>query len=282
MEDLSAYVSDDHLAVEAFSERGWNVDWVPWTAKQDWSRYEAVLIRSPWDYHKHLRRFVEVLGRIDAVTHLLNPLTLVKWNARKTYLNDLRDRGVAIVPTKFGREVKRGDVDEILSCFGTERVIVKPVVGAGADSTFLLERDASSTHREAVAEAFRDAEFMVQPFIPSVLDEGEYSLIYFDGSFSHSVVKTPKPLDFRVQEELGGTIVHIEAGSDLEHAARKAIEAIDVRPLYARVDLVRAAFGGWLVMELELIEPSLYLRTEPGAASRFARAFHVWMTRKER
>ncbi len=279
MEDLTGYISDDRLAVAEFRKRGWSVDLVPWTADVNWSHYDAVLVRSTWDYHKHAERFLAALERIDSETHLLNPFHLVRWNASKTYLIDLEDRGVAIVPTKFGRGLEKQHVESFFLHFGTDRIIIKPVVGAGADLTFLLVRDASAADRELVAATFQDTAFMVQPFVPSVLDEGEYSLFYFEGVFSHAVVKTPKQLDFRVQEEHGGTIRRTEAKPDLEAAARLAVDAVEPPPLYARVDLVRGPTGVWLIMELELIEPSLYLRTNPEAAVRFAEAFDVRMTR---
>lgn len=284
MEDLSGHVSDDELAVEPFRELGWRVDFVPWRADADWSKFEAVLIRSTWDYYKHLESFLTALEHIDAETRLLNPLEVVRWNSRKTYLADLEERGVEIVPTVFAAHLEPKGLATLFDRFQSDRIIIKPVVSAGAHRTFLLHRDlvaaASTEERAAAVECFADEEFMAQPFIGSVLNEGEYSVFYFDDKFSHTVVKTPKVRDFRVQEEHGGTIRKVAPPAGLETSARRALEAIEPDPLYARVDLVRGSSGRWMVMEVELIEPSLYLRTSAQASTRLAKAFDAWMARR--
>lgn len=279
MEDLSDYVSDDELAVEPFRELGWQVEFIPWTADETWSRFDAVLIRSTWDYFIHLETFLAVLERIHDATTLLNPLDVVRWNMRKTYLLDLQERGVEIVPTFVGGGLAPNSIEALFAQLQADRIVIKPVVSGGAYRTFLLARDAVATERSAVADSFGREAFIAQPFVDSVLHEGEYSVFYFDGCLSHTVVKTPKAKDFRVQEEYGGTIREVAAPAGLEKAARRAFEAVDPSPLYARVDLVRGAAGSWMVMEIELIEPSLYLRSSPGAPVRFACAFDAWTSR---
>ena len=282
MDDLSGYVSDDELAVEAFRRLGWEAEFVPWTAATNWTRFEAVLIRSTWDYHFHADHFLAVLAQIDAETLLLNPLEMVQWNASKTYLLDLRDHGVPIVPTTIGHALSREDLDEFMKRVGTAGIVVKPVIGGGADRTHLLRRGGSAGEIQAAVRDFSADEYMVQPFVESVVAQGEYSLFYFEGDFSHAVVKMPRPQDFRVQEEHGGIIRPIVPDAGLRAAARKAVNAAGPLPLYARVDLVAAQSGDWLLMELELIEPSLYLRSSPEAADRFADAFVKRIARFER
>lgn len=248
----------------------------------DWSGFEAVLIRSTWDYFKHLDAFLEVLERIEAETYLLNPLELVRWNSRKTYLSDLEGRGVEIVPTLFSARLGSSVLDDLFLQFQSNRIIIKPVVSGGAYRTFLLNHDAAEEKRAAAIESFAADEYLAQPFVESVISEGEYSVFYFDGVVSHTVVKTPNARDFRVQEEHGGTIREIGAPAGLKAAARRAFEAVKPRPLYARIDLVRGASGSWMVMEIELIEPSLYLRSSAGAPARLAHAFDAWMGRRRR
>ncbi len=280
MEDLSGQVSDDELAVEPFRDRGWNVEFVPWRADVDWTVFEAVIIRSTWDYHMHLDSFLAVLEHIDAKTRLLNQLDVVRWNSRKTYLADLEDRGIEIVPTIFDARLEPQGLVFLFDRLQSDRIIIKPVVSAGAHRTFLVERDApSSASARAALSSFCNDGFIAQPFIDAVLTEGEYSVFYFDDRHSHTVVKTPKVHDFRVQEEHGGTIREVAPPAGLPEASHRAFAAVEPQPLYARIDLVRGAAGAWMVMEIELIEPSLYLRASAGAPSRLAHAFDAWMAR---
>jgi hypothetical protein len=125
--------------------------------------------------------------------------------------------------------------------------------------------------------AFAGREVMAQPFLRSIVEEGEYSLFYFGGGLSHAVLKSPKEADFRVQEEHGGLIEPIGPPGFLAELGQRIVESLPVPPLYARVDLARLDSGGYALMELELIEPSLYFRTDPESPRRFARAFDNWM-----
>jgi len=124
---------------------------------------------------------------------------------------------------------------------------------------------------------FAERAFLVQPFMPSVVEEGEYSLFYFNGEYSHTILKTPKPADFRVQEEHGGIIKPMEPSAALRSAGRSVFDLIRPAPLYARVDLVRDGRGEFLVMELELIEPALYFRMDADSPRRFAAALNQIM-----
>lgn len=306
LDDPTPFVIDDPLVFEPMAELGWRVDSVSWRADVDWNDYEAVLIRTPWDYQDDPEAFVAVLEAVEASSaRLENPLDLVRWNLRKTYLRDLEQRGVRIVPTLWGlagEGCAPPDVATLRACFdapelaseGGGGLIVKPVVSANADDTFrlpagvpddLLAEVARTFARDGSVRDFRD--FMVQPFVESVVSEGEYSLFYFcDGTesdpFSHAILKTPKRDDFRVQEEHGGriTAMNVDAATRERILARgrQVMDAIRPAPLYARVDLVRLADGDFALMEVELIEPSLYFRMDPGAPERFARAFDSWMT----
>jgi hypothetical protein len=153
--------------------------------------------------------------------------------------------------------------------------VIKPVISASAFHTYRLRRgDRWSGEMEA---AFAGREVMAQPFLRSIVEEGEYSLFYFGGELSHAVLKSPKEEDFRVQEEHGGFIRKVEPPAPLVELGHRIVESLPVAPLYARVDLARLDSGGYALMELELIEPSLYFRTDPESPRRFARAFDDWM-----
>ena len=274
MDSLEAFVAYDHLAVEPLRARGWAVTDVPWRAETDWSRFEAVVIRTPWDYQRAPGAFLEVLAQIEASgARLANPLEVVRWNLDKTYLRDLGARGVPVVPTVWGEGLTPEALGGLFGDLGRE-IVVKPTVGANADDAFRLAPDADASGALA---AFAGRPFMAQPFVRSVVDEGEFSLFYFDGAYSHAILKTPAPRDFRVQEEHGGTIRAVEPAPALRAAAEAALEAAPGALLYARPDLVRMPDGSWALMELELIEPSLYFPYDAASPARFADAFVRWM-----
>lgn len=229
-----------------------------------------VVIRSPWDYHLRPAEFLEVVKGIAESTRLENQLELVRWNASKTYLKDLDRAGVPTVPTEW-LDRPPISLEGLSQQYGWEEVIVKPVVSASAYGTFRLHRDDTSGWMEA-KRFFENRPLMTQPLVESVLTEGEYSVFYFDGDYSHTVLKTAGGGDYRVQEEYGGTTVPSEPTQELRSAADRAMAALEQTPLYARVDLARAPdeTGYWL-MELELIEPVLYLGKDLDAPGRFAR-----------
>lgn len=280
-DNLEGYVTDDELAWEPLRERGWAVTAVSWRRRDvDWSRFEAVIIRTTWDYHLEPEAFLRALQRIDeSGTRLANPLPLVRWNARKTYLRDLSSRGLPVVPTLWSANPGAGDIQRLFGELGAEEIVIKPVVGATAYDTYRLGSHEGPRRTAEIAAVFAGREYMAQPFVASIAGEGELSLFYFGGEYSHAVRKTPKPADFRVQEEHGGLIEPADPPAALIDLGRRFLAVLDHPTLYARVDLVRLPAGGQALMELELIEPSLYFRMEPGSAGRFARALDAWVER---
>lgn len=278
LETRDGWVMDDDLAHEPLRELGWEVTSVPWSRPgMDWSRFEAVVIRSTWDYFRRFDEFLATLERIDrSGARLANPLETVRWNLHKTYLRDLEARGLPVVPTLWRTNPDADSIHRLFDELGTDEIVIKPVVSASAYDTFRLSRDSDPSE---MASRFAGREVMAQPFLASIVDEGEYSLFYFGGELSHTILKSPKDNDFRVQEEHGGFIRPAEPPAPLPDLGRRIVEALPVQPLYARVDLVRYPQGGpgFVLMELELVEPSLYFRIVPGSAERFARAFAAWM-----
>jgi hypothetical protein len=271
------YVIDDELAFEPLGALGWRVDSIPWQQPHvAWRDYDAVVIRSTWDYTETPDAFLSVLSDVErAGAPLFNPLRLVRWNLRKTYLLDLAARGIPVVPTLRRDRLCTEELGGLCDELGASDIVVKPVIGLNAEGAFRLAAGAGRDAIAPVAEHYADRELLAQPFVPAISTEGEFSLFYFNGEHSHTVLKTPQAGDFRVQEEHGGAIRAVQAEADLLAAGDAALTAVGEEPLYARADFVRAPddAGFWL-MELELIEPSLYLRTDPGAPWRFARALH--------
>jgi hypothetical protein len=279
MDDLTGFYTYEQLTYAHFEALGWAVDEVSWRADAAWSDYDLVVIRSPWDYQVDAQAFMRVLAQIDAETLLENSLALCRWNLAKTYLEALRAGGIAIVPTRWsdaGATLEESVYDD----FACQDIVIKPVVSANANFTYRISRPAFHQHAATLARDFAERAYMVQPFLSAIVEVGEYSLFYFDGRYSHAVIKSPKPDDFRVQEEHGGEIRATDADPGLRAAGGAVMAALDETPLYARVDLV-VEQGSPLLMELELIEPSLYFPYDEASPRRFAEAcVQRWESRR--
>lgn len=273
--DPTDFVIDDPLAVAPLRALGWEVVPVVWDEPGvDWRAFDRVVIRTPWDYQDRPAQFLRVLEEIAASgTPLDNDLSLVRWNLRKSYLRELAAAGVAVVPTLWRERLGPGDLARLLADLPADEAVVKPVVSANADGAYWLDRRRLGKQAAEVEAYYADRPLLAQPFARAVRTEGEHSLFYFDGAYSHAVTKTPRPGDFRVQEEHGGIIQALDPDPVLRAAGDRLLAALPGTPLQARADFVRANDGNsfWL-MELELIEPSLYLRMHPEAPARFARA----------
>ncbi|NNF40315.1 MAG: hypothetical protein HKN64_02970 [Woeseiaceae bacterium] len=275
MRDAGDFVTDFHLSVEPMAALGWQVQTVDWRSAPDWNAFDAVYICTPWDYPEHLQQFLQVLADIDASRALLvNELALVRWTLEKTYLRDVAALGSDIVPSCWYERIESADIAECFARFDTDKLVIKPTVGANAKDTFVLSRPVADDRRQALLRIFAGRAFFVQPFIESIQTTGEYSLFFFNGEYSHAIQKIPRAGDFRVQEEHGAAIRAVAPPLALRAAAATLFARIQPLPTYGRGDWVRGADGRYLLMELELIEPSLYLRTDSGAATRFARAFN--------
>jgi glutathione synthase/RimK-type ligase-like ATP-grasp enzyme len=274
MEDMGDFVTDFHLSVAPMAALGWQVETVPWRSRVDWDEFDAVYICTPWDYPDYLPQFLDVLVRIESSQALLvNDLSLVHWTMEKTYLRDIELRGGDIVPSTWYEGFEAVNPAGFFAEHETGKVVIKPIVGANARDTFVLEDPVDDVTLQMLRQVYAGRAFLVQPFIEAIQSEGEYSLFFFNGSYSHAILKTPKDGDFRVQEEHGADIVAVQAPEALLDTAQELFGSIEPLPVYGRGDWVRGPDGRYLLMELELIEPSLYLRTDSGAAARFARAF---------
>lgn len=274
MDDMSGYVADDDLAIRPLGDLGWSVRTLSWRDPAvDWSDMDAVVIRTTWDYQNDPDAFLRVLGAInDSPAVLLNPLDIVRWNLNKSYLREIERRGCPIVPTIWDPVYSERNFAEWQAEFDTEELIVKPLVSATAQHTYRLRR-----FDPALADVLSTRDLMVQPFMPAIVTEGEYSLFYFGGEFTHAINKIPKPADFRVQEEHGGIITSVSPDDALLTAGKRAMDLIGECLLYARVDLVRDARDEFVLMELELIEPALYFRMDERSPRFFAEQFDRMM-----
>lgn len=262
---------DDELLREALEARGVEVAAVVWDqAEAAWDGFDACLIRSTWDYHEKHQEFLAWARQVEAAMPLWNGTRMVQWNSNKTYLRELAEGGVRIVPTVWVERGERPDLNEVLAARGWEEAIVKPVVDLGARNLSRVRADAVS--QEALNRILDRHDAMIQPFLPSLEKQGELSLIYIDGHLTHAVRKRPAPGDFRVQSIWGGTVERDDPTPEHVDLAERALSQLASTPLYARVDLVSDLAGDPCLIELELIEPNLYLSTHPPAVDALAEA----------
>jgi hypothetical protein len=276
--DLAA---DEHPLVDALGALDICAEPAVWSdGAVAWDAFDAVVIRSCWDYHL---RYDEFFRWIDRLAHLgvplWNPPGTVRWNSRKTYLHDLSIGGVRTVPTLWllpdNPRARTASLGAILADTGWTRAVVKPIVSASAHETWRVTLDDARAnaahHDESLRALIARHGVMVQPFVPEIETDGEWSLQFFGGVYSHAVLKRAAPGDFRVQREFGGTHVSVAPPPGVLRDAERALRAAPSATLYARVDGV--VLGGDLVVtELELLEPSLFLDAHPDAPARFAGA----------
>lgn len=281
MQNSEGWEIDSDLSFGPMQSLGWSIDMVPWqSADVAWDIYDAVYINTPWDYPDDPQAFLSLLETIDKSNAVLvNDISLVRWTMQKTYLRDLESRGAAIVPSLWYDEFDRKMLPGFFDAHETDRIIVKPLVSTNANNTFLLGNDGLENAIADLERTFASRPFVVQPFLENVQTEGEFSLFFFSNEFSHAILKTPKADDFRVQEEHGARIVAAEPGRPLLGTAEALLELVEPMPVYARSDYIRGPDGRFLLMELEVIEPSLYLRMDKEAPTRFARAFDAYVAR---
>ena len=243
---------------------------VVWTDDQvDWTAFAACVVRATWDYHLQRDAFLAWARRVASVCSLWNPLPILEWNSHKSYLHALGRSGVPVVPTVVLRSGERSDLAGVLAGQAWDEFIVKPTVGADAWRVVRGNRGSMEDAQAHVKRILADGDVNVQPYFRSVEEVGERSLVFVDGELTHAV-RRPAALDATDETE---TLLELELVSEDElRVARVALQAIGQPVLYARVDLVHDERGAARLLELELIEPSLFFALAPHALSRLAQA----------
>lgn len=278
--DLPQLNEDDRLLESALGALGIVAAPAVWDAAEErWGDYQAVLVRSCWDYHRRLEEFLGWFAALErAGTTVWNPVPLLRWNSHKRYLKDLAARGVPVVPTRWLGRGESVQLAELLAEVGWREAVVKPAVSASAFGTWRTSPATAARDQPQLDGLLAAGDVMVQPLVAEVADPGEWSIVFLGGSFSHAVLKRPAAGDYRVQWEFGGSAVSALPGAHLVAAAERALAAAPGQALYARVDGVERS-GRLVLTELELIEPHLFLAWSAPAAARLAAALRAALTR---
>lgn len=255
------------VEAKALQDAGCSVEPIAWTQVGDVSVYDLVLPLVAWGYHLDYSRWLKLLARAEAEGWpMVNPPSVLRWNSDKAYLAELADRGVSTVPTLAVEACSEADLEEARRRFQSEWLVIKPPVSASASGTHRL-----GPNDDLPADSLRKP-MIVQPLIEEIARTGEFSLMLFNGEFSHAVVKRPKSGDFRVQPHLGGVTLPSKAPPGAERLAKAALAAAPATPTYARVDIVPDDEGTLRIMELELIEPALFLDHSPDGGAAFTQS----------
>lgn len=249
----------------AFAVYGMKLDVLNWRdAPALADQYDAMLPLLVWDYFEsNQQKFLQAMAQICQKTELFNRFDIVQWNINKSYLEDLASQGVQTIPSRRVDRISELEVQRAFEKFNCEQLVIKPDVGGGAWRQVLLKRGDPYPSKDQLPPAGT----LIQPFLKSVVTEGEFSFLYFGGAFSHALLKRPKAGDYRVQSTYGGREQPYEPTNAERAQARAVFDMLDYTPLYARVDLLRADDGRLLLIELELIEPYLYLGFSEGSGA---------------
>ena len=257
---LPSLPSDDRLLIPALEKLGTAARPVVWSdAGVRWQDHDLLVLRSAWDYSERHQEFLRWLDRVSATVPIWNSPPQVRWNSHKRYLLDLERLGIPIVPTLVFEAGTAVDLQSVMTRHQWPEVVVKPAVSADARATSRVNATTRDSAQPGVDRLAAKEDVLIQPYRAAVREEGELSFVFLDGEFSHMVRKRPAQLDFRVQEKFGGQAEVERATPEQRLQAGTVVEVLPSRPLYARVDMIASPSSGLELVELELIEPSLFL-----------------------
>lgn len=268
--DQPEITPSDQFYADALARRGCRVVGAPWNGPREaFDGADAVVLRSTWGYYREAAAFRAWVEAMAASARLFNPLDLVRWNLRKEYVGELASAGVR-VPLCHFVAAEAPAIDRVFDETGWTRAVIKPTIGGGGYAVELVSRDQIAAAVARLPVGVRDVGVLVQEFLPEIAD-GELSLIYFDGRFSHAVRKRPVAGEFRVNSRFGATRSAEQPAPDIADQGAAALRTLPELPLYARVDgVVRGA--ELIVLEVEVLEPALFMEFDPASAERFAEA----------
>jgi glutathione synthase/RimK-type ligase-like ATP-grasp enzyme len=270
---VSSLTDGDRLLAGELRAFGHTVAPVVWSNSDvHWADFDLLVLRSCWDYHRRPAEFLAWLETLERLNvRLLNPLDTVRWNIHKSYLSGFASAGLRTAETAYVASGSHRSLASIMDEHGWSEAVVKPAISATAEGTWRVDREGRRKEADFEA-ALEKADLLVQRFVPEITSQGEWSLVFLDRAFSHAVLKRPTAGDFRVQKEYGGTVVARHPEPAFAIWAQSLTNLIPGAWAYARVDAVHTALG-YLLMEVECIEPELFFSRFPEAAGRAAEVF---------
>jgi glutathione synthase/RimK-type ligase-like ATP-grasp enzyme len=236
--------------------------------KVDWAKYDVAVLKTPWDYHQKFEQFNRWLDHLESSNlRLFNDYRVVRWNMDKHYLQEIEQSGFEIIPSVFLSKGWKEELAPLFERLATDKLIIKPCVSGGSKDTLILNKATANKDIDSVVELLEKGDFIIQPMM-SQIQEGEWSFIFFGGKYSHTIIKKPREGDFRVQQMFGGTIETVSPDQIYIDVAERYISRYAKDSLYARVDGL-IVDGRFMLMELELVEPFLYLSYHPDAVEKY-------------
>ena len=271
--EFPGLTEDDQLLIPAFKERKIVAKPVIWNdGPLHPNEYDLLIIRSPWDYYLSTAEYIAWMNKVSAAGYkILNKPEVIKKNLHKSYIKELQRRGVLTADTMFIPKKSILKLEEVFERKRFKKIVIKPAISAGAFETHLVAREEAEIFNPVAARILEYADLMIQDYIEEVETEGEYSLIFFNGEFSHAVIKKAQPGEFRTQPEYGGTIEPVKPSADLIDIAYDINDSLGVDTLYSRVDGIMSK-DEFKLIELEMFEPRLYFAQNEKSVKRFVEA----------
>lgn len=269
---VSNILEDERLIQASLEAKGYRAIRVAWDdTNVDWSTFDAIIIRSTWNYFYHIEDFKKWLTHAASKTLVINDAELIKWNIDKSYLFDLEQNGIRIPASVKVPKGTTASLQELCKLhFPDQDIVIKPTVGGGAHITHYITQSEITSYIEKFKGYISAEDMIIQKFQKNVVTQGELSLVYISGEYTHAVLKKAKKGDFRVQDDFGGTVHVYQPSSEVLAFANETIDALDTAPVYARVDIIFNDDMQPCITELELIEPELWFRQNPKSADALA------------
>lgn len=265
--------NEDLVLSELLKKEGYELQLYDWKDKSiDWACFDVVIIKSPWDYFNHKTAFKDWLNQLESLkVKVLNPTAVLKKNIDKHYLKEIAEAGFNVPKSYFTSLGETVDFEHFFELWQTDKIIVKPCISGGAHLTFSLKKESITDFASQWKTLSQEEEFLIQPFIPEIQTQGEWSLIFLGGTFSHAVLKTTAAGDFRVQFHFGGNSALATPSENTLTTAQELVKNFAKNCLYARVDGIETS-KGFQLMELELTEPLLFLKDYPAGYQNYLQA----------
>lgn len=269
---ISNVLLEDDLVKKGLEKDGLKVIRLSWDDSDfDWNTTKYILFRTTWDYFDRFDEFSSWLEKVSKLTTLINSEAIIRWNLDKHYLLDLQNNGVHICESYFVEKGENTSLKESSKKYNLTNFVLKPCISGGGRHTYKITPENLQEHEVLFKELIAEEAYILQPFQYNIVERGEISLMIMNGEFTHAVLKVAKPGDFRVQDDFGGTVHDYKPTAEEIAFAEKAVNACLEKPMYARVDIFTDNDNKLAIAELELIEPELWFRNHPEAATKLSK-----------